>query len=162
MCRLESIVRSRADSLLMGIARQASAAPTSNANLVLCKDYATGDELMRTMYFCTTDNSLVQTDNKNRSHDNSCGILFLLFTCYFMNGAWPCNVEYWLISVYLPTGIGLFQAANQQRRSPTSSPYQVWVQDFKVLLLNMDNLLWDSRNSTPSSRCYNNTSTNST
>lgn len=39
---------------------------------------------------------------------------FLVFTVYFMNGLWPCSVEFWAMSLYLPIGIGLFQAANQQ------------------------------------------------
>lgn len=40
--------------------------------------------------------------------------LFLVFTAYFLNGTWPCSVVFWIMSVYLPTGIGLFQVANQQ------------------------------------------------
>ncbi|KAL8992381.1 MAG: hypothetical protein Q9188_007601 [Gyalolechia gomerana] len=39
---------------------------------------------------------------------------FLVFTVYFMNGLWPCSVEFWAMNLYLPIGIGLFQAANQQ------------------------------------------------
>ncbi|KAL8941260.1 MAG: hypothetical protein Q9211_001882 [Gyalolechia sp. 1 TL-2023] len=39
---------------------------------------------------------------------------FLVFTVYFMNGVWPCSVEFWAMNLYLPIGIGLFQAANQQ------------------------------------------------
>lgn len=33
-------------------------------------------------------------------------VVTLLFTGYFMNGAWPCNTGFWLVNVYLPTGIG--------------------------------------------------------
>lgn len=33
---------------------------------------------------------------------------------YTMNGAFPCQVEYWIMCLYLPVGIGLYQASNQQ------------------------------------------------
>ena len=36
------------------------------------------------------------------------------FSVYTMNGRWPCNVEFWSMSLYLPIGIGLWQAQNQQ------------------------------------------------
>ncbi|KAL8979612.1 MAG: hypothetical protein Q9205_005099 [Flavoplaca limonia] len=39
---------------------------------------------------------------------------FMDFSVYTMNGAWPCNVEFWSMSLYLPIGIGLWQAQNQQ------------------------------------------------
>ena len=39
---------------------------------------------------------------------------FMVFTVYTMNGAWPCSVEYWSMNLYLPIGIGLWQAQNQQ------------------------------------------------
>ncbi|KAL8838904.1 MAG: hypothetical protein Q9170_001941 [Blastenia crenularia] len=39
---------------------------------------------------------------------------FMVFTVYFMNGAWPCSVEFWSMNLYLPIGIGLWQAQNQQ------------------------------------------------
>ena len=40
--------------------------------------------------------------------------LFLVFIAYPLNGHYPCNVEFWIMSVYFPIGIGLFQAQNQQ------------------------------------------------
>lgn len=40
--------------------------------------------------------------------------LFMIFMVYFLNGAFPCGVEFWTMSIYLPIGIGLFQAQNQQ------------------------------------------------
>lgn len=40
--------------------------------------------------------------------------LFMVMMAYFLNGTYPCNVEFWVMSVYLPVGIGLFQAQNQQ------------------------------------------------
>ncbi|KAL8822208.1 MAG: hypothetical protein Q9191_007048, partial [Dirinaria sp. TL-2023a] len=40
--------------------------------------------------------------------------LFLIFIAYPLNGHYPCDVEFWIMSIYLPIGIGLFQAQNQQ------------------------------------------------
>ena len=40
--------------------------------------------------------------------------MFMVFMVYPLNGAFPCSVEYWIMSLYLPIGFGLFQAANQQ------------------------------------------------
>lgn len=40
--------------------------------------------------------------------------LFLIFLAYPLNGHYPCNFEFWIMSIYLPIGIGLFQAQNQQ------------------------------------------------
>ena len=40
--------------------------------------------------------------------------LFVVFMAYPINGAFPCSVEYWIMSIYLPIGLGLFQAQNQQ------------------------------------------------
>ena len=40
--------------------------------------------------------------------------LFMVFMVYPLNGAFPCSVEFWLMSIYLPLGIGLFQVQNQQ------------------------------------------------
>lgn len=40
--------------------------------------------------------------------------LFMVLTVYAMNGAWPCSVEFWSMNLYLPIGIGLWQAQNQQ------------------------------------------------
>ncbi|KAL8939398.1 MAG: hypothetical protein Q9216_003384 [Gyalolechia sp. 2 TL-2023] len=39
---------------------------------------------------------------------------FFVLTVYVLNGLWPCSVEFWAMNLYLPIGIGLFQAANQQ------------------------------------------------
>ncbi|KAI4113464.1 MAG: hypothetical protein LQ345_005562 [Seirophora villosa] len=39
---------------------------------------------------------------------------FMVFAVYLMNGAFPCSVEFWAMSLYLPIGIGLWQAQNQQ------------------------------------------------
>lgn len=38
----------------------------------------------------------------------------LVLLAYTINGAYPCDVEFWIMSIYLPIGIGLFQAQNQQ------------------------------------------------
>lgn len=40
--------------------------------------------------------------------------LFMIFMIYPVNGAFPCSVEFWIMSLYLPIGFGLFQAQNQQ------------------------------------------------
>lgn len=40
--------------------------------------------------------------------------LVLVFLVYPLNGAFPCSLEFWVMSIYLPIGIGLFQAQNQQ------------------------------------------------
>ncbi|KAL8679877.1 MAG: hypothetical protein Q9186_003897 [Xanthomendoza sp. 1 TL-2023] len=40
--------------------------------------------------------------------------LFLVLIVYPLNGRFPCNAEFWIMSIYLPIGIGLFQAQNQQ------------------------------------------------
>ena len=40
--------------------------------------------------------------------------VFAVMIVYTMNGAFPCQVEYWCMCLYLPIGIGLYQAYNQQ------------------------------------------------
>ena len=40
--------------------------------------------------------------------------LVIIFVVYPLNGHFPCGVEFWVMSIYLPVGIGLFQAQNQQ------------------------------------------------
>ena len=40
--------------------------------------------------------------------------LFMVMIVYTLNGAYPCQVEFWCMNLYLPIGIGLFQAQNQQ------------------------------------------------
>ncbi|KAL8636201.1 MAG: hypothetical protein Q9228_006377 [Teloschistes exilis] len=37
----------------------------------------------------------------------------LVLLVYPINQYWPCNAEFWIMSIYLPIGIGLFQAQNQ-------------------------------------------------
>lgn len=39
---------------------------------------------------------------------------FMVMVVYTLNGAFPCQVEFWSMNLYLPIGIGLFQAQNQQ------------------------------------------------
>ena len=39
---------------------------------------------------------------------------FLVFVWYPFKGPYPCGVEFWIMSIYLPIGIGLFQVQNQQ------------------------------------------------
>ena len=38
----------------------------------------------------------------------------MIFLAYALNGHYPCDAEFWFMSFYLPMGIGLFQAQNQQ------------------------------------------------
>ena len=40
------------------------------------------------------------------------GYLFPVMMVYFLNGTFPCNLEWWIMSIYLPFGIALFQAQN--------------------------------------------------
>lgn len=40
--------------------------------------------------------------------------VFIVLIIYVLNGAFPCQIEFWCMSLYLPIGIGLFQAQNQQ------------------------------------------------
>ena len=40
--------------------------------------------------------------------------MFMVWLVYPLNGAFPCSIEFWVMSLYLPIGFGLFQAANQQ------------------------------------------------
>jgi hypothetical protein len=38
----------------------------------------------------------------------------LCMVAYSMNGRYPCTAEYWIMSIYLPLGIALFQANSMQ------------------------------------------------
>ena len=38
----------------------------------------------------------------------------LCMTAYILNGNFPCGVEFWIMSIYLPLGIALYQASNTQ------------------------------------------------
>ncbi|KAL9026539.1 MAG: hypothetical protein Q9196_004812 [Gyalolechia fulgens] len=38
----------------------------------------------------------------------------MVMLAYSWNGRYPCSAEFWIMSIYLPIGIGLFQASNQQ------------------------------------------------
>ena len=38
----------------------------------------------------------------------------MIFLAYVLNGHYPCDAEFWFMSIYLPFGIGLFQAQSQQ------------------------------------------------
>ncbi|KAL6721850.1 hypothetical protein ACLMJK_000955 [Lecanora helva] len=40
--------------------------------------------------------------------------MFAVLIVYTVNGAFACGTEFWIMSIYLPIGIGLFQAQNQQ------------------------------------------------
>ena len=40
--------------------------------------------------------------------------LFLCYMVYMLKGNFPCSTEFWIMSIYLPLGIALYQAANTQ------------------------------------------------
>lgn len=40
--------------------------------------------------------------------------VIIVLLVYPWNGHFPCSAEFWIMSIYLPIGIGLFQASNQQ------------------------------------------------
>ena len=43
--------------------------------------------------------------------------LVIIFLAYTINGHFPCRAEFWIMSIYLPFGIALFQASLVQLRS---------------------------------------------
>ena len=55
--------------------------------------------------------------------------LYILFVIYAMNGAFSCQWEFWWMSIYLPIGIGLFQAQNQQLLLVSRQQAQLMVRD---------------------------------
>ncbi|KAL8711003.1 MAG: hypothetical protein Q9225_007193, partial [Loekoesia sp. 1 TL-2023] len=59
-----------ATSIFKGLARLSKASPV-NFDLAARYDYEPGDELKRTMCFCTSDNSLEQTDNDPEAFYNT-------------------------------------------------------------------------------------------
>ena len=38
----------------------------------------------------------------------------LCMTAYILNGNFPCGTEFWIMSIYLPLGVALYQASNTQ------------------------------------------------
>lgn len=38
----------------------------------------------------------------------------LCMIAYSLNGTYPCDIEFWVMSIYLPLGMALFQASNTQ------------------------------------------------
>ena len=40
--------------------------------------------------------------------------MIMVLIAYPLYDAFSCSIEFWIMSLYLPIGIGLFQAANQQ------------------------------------------------
>ncbi|KAI9823932.1 MAG: hypothetical protein M1832_002250 [Thelocarpon impressellum] len=38
--------------------------------------------------------------------------LVIILCLYPVNGGWPCNLEFWVMSIYFPLGVALFQAQN--------------------------------------------------
>lgn len=45
----------------------------------------------------------------------------LCMIAYVLNGFFPCSTEFWIMSIYLPLGIALFQATNSQLLSVAAS-----------------------------------------
>ncbi|KAL8939525.1 MAG: hypothetical protein Q9216_003311 [Gyalolechia sp. 2 TL-2023] len=60
-----------AASVLKGVAKKASATPIKDVRLAPHYDYEPGDQLKRTMCFCTSDTSLAQTDNDPEAFYNT-------------------------------------------------------------------------------------------
>lgn len=54
-----------------------------------------------------------------------CAVLMLhIYLCmvlllYPINGRWPCDLEYWIMSIYFPLGVALFQAQVSSSHWPT-------------------------------------------
>lgn len=61
--------------------------------------------------------------------------LYVLFLAYAMNGAVSCQWEFWWMSIYLPIGIGLFQAQNQQLLHVSRQQAELVVRDDMYKLL---------------------------
>lgn len=61
--------------------------------------------------------------------------MVVVFLVYPINGGFPCGVEYWVMSLYLPIGFGLFQAQNQQLLIVSKEQHQLILTDdmFKPL-----------------------------
>ncbi|KAJ9608269.1 hypothetical protein H2200_007257 [Cladophialophora chaetospira] len=56
----------------------------------------------------------------------------LCMIAYVLNGFFPCSSEFWIMSVYLPLGIALFQATNSQLLSVAISQKRYVQGDIKV------------------------------
>lgn len=61
--------------------------------------------------------------------------VYLIFACltYPLNGTFPCNLEFWIMSVYFPTGVALYQAYNMQLLSLSVLQKQLLLQPAKLL-----------------------------
>jgi hypothetical protein len=61
--------------------------------------------------------------------------VYFIFACltYPLNGTFPCNLEFWIMSVYFPTGVGLYQAYNMQLLSLSVLQKQLLLQPAKLL-----------------------------
>ena len=55
--------------------------------------------------------------------------VFVVFIMYSLNGTFPCSVEFWVMSLYLPIGFGLFQAQNQQLLLVSRGQQQLAIND---------------------------------
>ena len=61
--------------------------------------------------------------------------VYLIFACltYPLNGTFPCNLEFWIMSVYFPTGVALYQAYNMQLLSLSVLQKRLLLQPAKFL-----------------------------
>lgn len=61
--------------------------------------------------------------------------VYLIFACltYPLNGTFPCNLEFWIMSVYFPTGVALYQAYNMQLLSLSVLQKKLLIQPAKLL-----------------------------
>ncbi|KAL9599535.1 MAG: hypothetical protein Q9219_003779 [cf. Caloplaca sp. 3 TL-2023] len=63
-----------------------------------------------------------------------------VFLVHPLNLKWPCSVEFWFMNLYLPIGIGLWQAQNQQLLIVSRKQLQLMAVDatFKPLMPSRD------------------------
>jgi hypothetical protein len=61
--------------------------------------------------------------------------VYLIMACltYPLNGTFPCNLEFWIMSVYFPTGVALYQAYNMQLLSLSVLQKRLLLQPAKLL-----------------------------
>lgn len=71
--------------------------------------------------------------------------LVKIWLAYTTNGHFACSAEFWIMSIYLPFGIALFQAYLSQLRS-------VWEQQQRLVLSSSDGTCNDAKTTNPLQR----------
>ena len=59
----------------------------------------------------------------------------ITISVYPLNGTFPCNAEYWIMSIYLPLGVALFQANSMQLLSVAGLQNKMLQADSKAPLV---------------------------